>query len=282
MRRYRVRNLRPAPRSKRLKERRKRIRSLFRNACRLLLILIILSSLGFLGKWFYKFLHTSSSFDIKKIDIQELNRLKEKEILDLLSLELPQNIFNIDLRRARERIETHPRIKEAIIHRRPPGRVIIRVREREPIALIHWKGSFLGIDSSCVSFPLIEPLREIDLPLITGIEPKEIVIGEESNSPRLKPALEILKTVLSLKGNLFSQVSEINVEDGITLYTTGEATRVLMGGEDFRDQLINLQGVLIHLNKEKRRAEYIDLRFKNKVIIKEHESTRIESKKVGE
>ncbi|MBA7622530.1 Cell division protein FtsQ [subsurface metagenome] len=180
----------------------------------------------------------------------------------------------MDLKGARERIETHPRIKEAIIHRRPPGRVVIRVREREPMALINREGEFLGINPSCVPFPLIEPLKEIDLPLITGIESGEITIGEESNSTRLKVALDILKTILSLKGHLFSQISEINVEDGITLYTTKGATRVRMGKEDFRDQLLNLQGVLIHLNKEKRRAEYIDLRFKNKVIVKEHESTR--------
>lgn len=270
MRRYRIRNLRIASRPQHLKRRRERIRGLFKNTFRLLLILVIVSSLGFLGKWFYEFLHTSSSFDIEKIDIQGLNRLKKEEVRDLLSLELPQNIFNMNLKEARERIETHPRIKEALIHRRPPERIIIRVREREPLALINREGDFLGIDSSGVPFPLMEPLKGIDLPLITGIESSEIIIGEESNSTRLRMALDILATILSLKGGLYSQVSEINVEDGITLYTI-EAIRVRMGKEDFRDQLLNLQGVLIHLNKEKKRAEYIDLRFKNKVIVKEHE-----------
>lgn len=268
MRSYRIRNLRIASRPKHLEGKRKRIRGLFKNVFKLLLILAIVSFLGFLGRWFYEFLHTSSSFNIKEIDIQGLNRLKEKEVLGLLSLELPQNIFHMDLRRARERIETHPRIKEAIIHRRPPERIIIRVKEREPLALINREGDFLGIDSSGVPFPLIEPLKGIDLPLITGIEFREIIIGEESNSTRLRMALDILATILSLKGGLYSQVSEINVEDGITLYTI-EAIRVRMGKEDFRDQLLNLQGVLIHLNKEKKRAEYIDLRFKNKVIVKE-------------
>jgi len=274
MKKYRIRNLRIAPRPKHLMGRRKKIRSLFKNAFRLLLILIIVSALGFLGRWFYEFLHTSSSFDIEVIDIQGLNRLKETEVLDLLSLDLPQNIFHMDLKGARERIEIHPRIKEAIIHRRPPERVVIRVREREPLALINQEGDFLGIDSSCTPFPLIEPLREVDLPFITGIESSEIVIGEESNSTSLRTALDILKTIFSLKGPLFSQVSEINVENGITLYTTKGATRVRMGKEDFRDQLYNLQGVLIHLNKEERRAEYIDLRFRNKVIVKTHESTK--------
>ncbi len=273
MRRYRIRNLRIAPRPKHLEGRRKRVRGLFKNVFRLLLILVILSLLGFLGRWFYEFLHTSSGFDIEEIDIQGLNRLKEKEVLDLLSLGLPQNIFYIDLREAKERIETHPRIKEVVIHRRPPGRIIIRIKEREPIALINQKDSFLGVDASCVLFPLVEPLKEIDLPLITGIDPSEIVLGQESKSGNLKIALDILKAVLSLKDPLFSQVSEINVEDGITLYTI-EATQVRMGKEDFRDQLLNLQGVLIHLNKEKKKAEYIDLRFKNKVIVKEHETTR--------
>ena len=267
MRKYRTRNLRIIPRPKHLKRRRKNIKNLFKNVFKLLLVLIIISSLGFLGKWFYEFLHTSASFNIEEIDIQGLNRLKEEEVLDLLSLDLPQNIFYIDLKEARKRIEIHPRIAEAIIHRRPPKRVIIQVREREPIALINQKDSFLGVDASSVPFPLIEPLKEIDLPLITGISSSEIVIGEESNSTSLKLALDILKVILSLKGDLYSQVSEINVEDGITLYTI-EATRVRMGREDFRKQLLNLQGVLIHLNKEQRRAEYIDLRFKNKVIVK--------------
>ena len=268
MKRYRTINLRITPRPKHFKRRRKKIKNFFKNTLKLLFILIIVSSLGFLGKWFYEFLHTSSSFNIEEIDIQGLNRLKEKEILNLLSLDLPQNIFYIDLKEARKRIEIHPRIAEAIIHRRPPKRVIIQVREREPIALINQKDSFLGVDVSGVPFPLIEPLKEIDLPLITGISSSEIVIGEESNSTGLKMALDILKVILSLKGDLYGQVSEINVEDGITLYTI-EATRVRMGRENFREQLLNLQGVLIHLNKEKKKAEYIDLRFKNKVIVKE-------------
>jgi len=269
MRKYRIRNLKIAPRPKRLEGRRKRIRGLFRNIFRLLLILIIVSFLGFLGKCFYEFLHTSQGFEVEEIDIQGLKRLKEKEVLDLLSLDLPQNIFYIDLKEARKRIEIHLSIAEAIIHRRPPKRVIIQVREREPIALINQKDFFLGVDVSRVPFPLIEPLKEIDLPLITGISPSEIVIGEESNSTSLKMALDILKVILSLKGDLYSQVSEINVEDGITLYTI-EATRVRMGRENFREQLLNLQGVLIHLNKKRRKAEYIDLRFKNKVIVKAH------------
>jgi cell division protein FtsQ len=274
MRRYRIRNVRIASRSKRLERRRKKIRALFRNIFRLLLILIIVSFLGFLGKWFYEFLHTSQGFEVKEIDIQGLKRVKEKEILNLLSLELPQNIFVIDLKKAKKRIEIHPRIKEAIIHRRPPERIVIRVREREPMALINQKNSFLGIDSSCVPFPLIEPLKGIDLPFITGIESSGIIVGKESNATNLRMALDILKTILSLKGNLYSQVSEINMEDGIVLYTTEGATRVHMEKDNFRNQLLNLQGVLIHLNKEKRKAEYIDLKFKDKVIVKEHETTR--------
>jgi cell division protein FtsQ len=270
LRRYRIRNVKIAPRPRHLKGRRKRIRSLFRNIFRLLLILIIVSFLGFLGKCFYEFLHTSQGFEVEEIDIQGLKRLKEKEVRDILSLALPQNIFALELKEAKEKIETHPRIKEVIIYRRPPKKVVIQVREREPVALISQKNSFLGIDSLCVPFPLIEPLKEIDLPLITGVAKNEIIIGyDSSNSTKLKMALDILKTICSLKGDLYSQVSEINVEDGITLYTTKGATRVRMGKEDFRDQLLNLQGVLIHLSKEKRGAEYIDLRFKNKVIVKE-------------
>lgn len=271
---YRISNIRIAPRPQHLKKRKKRIKNFFKNVFRLLLITIIVSFLGFLGKWFYEFLHTSPAFEVEEIDIQGLNRVMEKEVLDLLSLELSQNIFHIDLKEVKERIETHPRIKETIIHRSLPGKVIIRVREREAIALINQNNSFLGVDASCVPFPLVEPLKEIDLPFITGIDPSEIIIGyESSNSTNLKIALNILKTILSLKGSLFNQVSEINVEDGITLYTV-EATKVRMGRNDFRDQLLNLQGVLIHLNNEKKKAEYIDLRFKGKVIVREHESTR--------
>ena len=261
MRRYRIRNLRIAPRPRHLERR----RGLLKNASHLLLILVVLS---FLGRWFHEFLRTSSSFNIEKIEIQGLNRLKEKEIRALLSLEPSQNIFAINPKRIRERIETHPRIKEAVVHRRPPKRVAIQIREREPLALISQGGDLLGIDSSGVPFPLIEPLKGIDLPFITGIESSGIIIGEESNSTNLRMALEILTTILSLKGDLYRQVSEINVEDGITLYTTEGATRVHMGREDFWDQLYNLQGVLIHLNREKKRAEYIDLRFKDKVIVK--------------
>jgi cell division protein FtsQ len=225
--------------------------------------------LGFLGKWFYRFLYTSGEFNLEEIDVQGLKWLQEKEILDLVSLEFSRNIFNINLEEARERIEIHPRIKTATLRRRAPNRIIILVEERQPIALINRDGGFLGIDEDYVPFLLIEPPAAVDLPFITGVDPSAIVMGRESDSIMLKRALDILKTILLLKGSLFNQLSEIRIEGNeITLYTTADAAQVLIGKEDFQDQLLKLQGVFIHLDKETRSAEYIDLRFKDKVIVK--------------
>ncbi len=162
-------------------------------------------------------------------------------------------------------------IKGISITHRPPQLLNITVEEYEPVAFIYGKGLNL-IDRDGFLIPV--PFRNLlwDFPFISGIDQKLGVQGKMTTASDAYLALEIVRYLDDENPLLASMISEINLgnKKSIELYMIKGGTKIRVNRDSFYKELFILKNyVANYLDwSELARIDYIDLRFKNQLIVK--------------
>jgi len=155
----------------------------------------------------YLFLH-SPFFAVERVDILGANLVSEEEVLRLAGVEYGDNLPRIDPQRVRRRLEEDPRIGAARVRRIPPGRLVLEIEERLPVAMVPYADGFLFIDSEGKLLAADRRSRP-GLPAVTGVPLERI--GRHLPPPE---GLVIAADVASrLPAGLLGNVAEIHVGD---------------------------------------------------------------------
>lgn len=208
-------------------------------------------------------------FRLSKIDVVGNSLIALEKILEDSKLEQGQGILYIDLKDVADRVSKNPIVKKAVVSRRLPDRIVIKIVERKPVALIYLDRLY-AMDRDRVLLPLVDPVMTPSLPILTGVSLNSYVVGRTVASGDLSRAVEFLTEMDRLCSRLVERVSEINLSrpGEITLYLFPGSIKVRMRNEDFVEQILSLDAILQQLKVEKSHSRYIDLRFKGQIIVK--------------
>lgn len=228
------------------------------------LILLFLAGTGF---GFLK----SSFFLVDHIDVFGLTTVSPEEIMSVANYAKNMNIFDVDLTTLCERVETNPRVDKAQAKRRLPSTLVLEVTERAAVAVIPYSGYYVPVDADGFALGMAEYYKEQDPPLITGIRPRQVLVGKRIDVPALEYAL-LVRSILP--PHVIKDVSEINFAEttGISIYLQS-GTWVALGlgtRNEYLTRLDVLESLLLRLNKENRRAAYIDVRFPKRPVVSDH------------
>lgn len=216
------------------------------------------------------FMYTSPYFSLREINISGEGYVTREKILVLSHFSPGGNIFRLDIAESAKHIEAHPLIKRASITRRLPDIIDIKVKERNQVAYILFKfNRKYGLDDEGVILPLLN--KEFEFPAVTGLPFSEVVVGEHLDLPGVKSALNVLKAIEESNLEEYIEVAEINVvkPSHPVLYTAKEQTEIKLGSFPLRSQFDSLKLILVDLREKGSCAEYIDLRFGEKIVVKE-------------
>lgn len=247
---------------------------------RLMLVAAALAGTFALGKVLQRHLTTSPAFAIEHIEIEGLSRMERAELLAAAGIQEGRNVFERSPSEVQDRLQKHPWIAEARVTRRLPGSYAIKVRERDPVALLvvepcGSKPSTLGEgESGCDDgsalyllsddgklFKRFDAKDPVDLPVVTGISRERF--GNDPEFPQT-----ILLEVAQLIHDYKSQglwgtlpISEIHIEpsDAFSLYVGEELTLVRLGASPFTAKLPKMKKVFARLAREHAVAEYVYL-----------------------
>ncbi len=236
---------------------------------KLLVISVVIIILFFTGPKIYNFILNTPYFQIKDIRIEGLQTLSQSQVLDFSGLHLGENIFKINLKKTKSKIESCPIVKYVKISRNWPNSILINVKERMPIGLIKRDDQLYGLDEERVIFKLISEDPVIRLPLITGIN-NDLVIGKIKDNFRLNTAVNLLEEFLNVALPISDQILIIDLSDiEYIILETKNCGKIRLGNIDFnvlRKKLKQLCCVLEDIKEKTMTVEYIDLRFKNIVV----------------
>ena len=201
-------------------------------------------------------------FIVSRVTVEGAEHLDRSRILETADIAPGINIFRADLKRASDRLRKEFAAEDFTVYRRIPDTIVIRVRERKPVALISG-GKLIGVDANGVPLPHIGASMSDSLPIITGINGGESSLADPAVRHRLLSGLKLLDAIARQSPGMYKRISEINVSSlsdmGFNLIDTG--LEVIIGESGWGEKLPNLERVINQVTGRMDSVKTVDMRF---------------------
>jgi len=182
---------------------------------RAIMFLVLVPGLVFTAKLVYHRLCECDFFQITAVKIDG-NRMTSKEQIAALSrVDIHSNLLAIKPDQVRSLLESHPWIAKAEVIRNWPNRLLINLKEKNPVALLNRETGLFYLDSRGRIIAAARPPQELDLPVITGLENYPFNTTQAAQVP--DPLLDVLALLkLANRNNPIlpqQNISEINISE---------------------------------------------------------------------
>ena len=180
-----------------------------------------------------------------------------------------KNIFNVDINEADRRLRAIPMVADVSIERMLPDRMRVVLHSRQPVAWVspssdpsapYDVSTMLLVDGSgFLMRPRLIPQEFHNLPVIYGVNSKDILEGKPLQSDDLKKAIALLDEASSRPDSLV-RIRSLNISKGYCIDAlTDQNARVKFGRSDFRVQIEKLQRLLAHCRDTGRELDSVNL-----------------------
>lgn len=217
------------------------------------------------GLYAWNYLAHSYVFCVQSIRIEPSRHLNEEEILKLSGLSSTTNILNMDVHSVERAIEANPWVEKALVERRFPSSVYIRIKEHLPVAVVSFGNKAYLVNASGILFRELNPSEFMDgLPVITGLKQEGVQQGRLP--AEALTSMELLKMAQKGARTLgVGNIKEIHVSESgeLTVYTADKGVPILFSANDVKEQFARAENILFHLYKSGNydRLQAIDLDY---------------------
>lgn len=230
------------------------------------LILILKTYYFFINAPFFT-IHDPIVLGSKLVLNEEIYKKVKKYFQEYLHSKAP-NIFKINLKELSSYLQVQfVEIKKVTVERKLPNKIVIRIIEKEPLALINTDYGVVNIDKDGYVF-IISQKGENNYPIITGVDSSKIRLRRGIEDPKVKKVLGLISNIKAINSNLLDEFSEFNINKSsqIRAYTTQRGAKICFGQDLSLNVVKKLLAIISYAKQKENVIEYIDLRFKNIVV----------------
>jgi len=198
----------------------------------------------------YKGLVNSDFFQVTTIKIEGNNRVSKERILELSGVDIHTNLLGMDKDLVMAKLGKYDWLEEAEVKRQLPNRVIISVREREPLAMVNLEGEMYYVDRMGVIFSKVLSSDDMDYPVISGLTAK--TKEQQDSVLALEEALRFIRYASRGDHNLPAQnISEIDIsnKDDMVMFLMSRPFPIHLGRGKPKQNYARLARVLYRLYK---------------------------------
>lgn len=234
-------------------------RALF--ALQLASIVLLAASALWLG---YAKVAASERLKVARVSVKGNHFLSEGEVRELLGPAVGENILSLDIASLKSRLRASPWVFDATVRRTLPDQVQVEIGERVPLALAEADGLYL-MDAEGTLIEVYGPRTAgFDLPIVRGLKG----VAGDARRDRAQRAGALLDDLEELA----AEVSEVEVQPSgelrVVLRGHGEVLR--MGTQPpYKRKLQTFLGLRGELQLRAPRAEYFDLRFRDRIYARQ-------------
>lgn len=189
-------------------------------------------------------------FRVRKVEIRGAVYLTPSEVLAKLRVDSMANVWD-DPSPLVARLMTHPQIRSAIVSRKLPSTLVVRVEENLPVALVPNAKGFAVIDGHGMPLPIDPAATKLDLPIVAA---RDTMIAR------------LLAELRAGYPTLFNRVSEVRREGRNELLVRLPAVRVRALATVTADRLAEIAPVEDDLARRHLAVAELDLRYRDQVI----------------
>ena len=208
--------------------------------------------------------------EIKAVTVEGVHQIGKQELVDRLALKPGTPLHHILTTAMKERVESHPWVKEAVITRVPLHELRISVVERKPAAIVHaGSENFLSDEEGHVLARLGQDDNAM-FPMVTGLDSRELLRGDADVRHAVKSGVELARLVgQSIDGRV-----QVNAANPANLVASVRGVQFQFGEDAVSDQWERFQRIkpslkTVMFDGHGRGGNEIDLRYENRVIVRE-------------
>lgn len=209
---------------------------------------------------------TLSRDDPNAISIEGLRYAPRSQVMRVFAADFNRSVFSIPLAARRRRLLAIDWVEDASVSRLWPGRLTVRIRERQPVAFVlPGSGLLLLIDANGV---LLDPPEqaEFSFPVLKGIR-------EDSTEPERRERVRALLEFERDMGRDAKSISEVDAtdpEDLLVVAQMGDRTVSLhMGDGNYDRRFQNFARHYAEMAQAVPNATSFDLRLDDRITAKE-------------
>jgi cell division protein FtsQ len=188
----------------------------------------------------HRYAVTTPRFAIKELDVRGNRHHSSDQLARIAGIERGQNLFAVDAVAAEKKLLENPWVRTAKIGRELPATLRIEVTEREVAAVTVLEEGLYLVTPEGEPFKEAEAGDPSDLPVITGIGPRDLAIDRARAVDRIAVGLEVLREYQAIPLSKVFEAEEVHLEsDGAVTLTVGKRGMTFqLGTGPFRQKLL--------------------------------------------
>ena len=216
----------------------------------------------------YKFVNHSPYFNIGEVAMVGNKRISNEALNTWIGPIVGGNIFQLNLDEISHKLTEHPWVQSASARRVFPQAIYIELKERTPFAKIQLENIYV-MDNYGVLLGT-EVGSQKKLPTITGIKKKNAKLGENIVDKEIIDGLKMMHSLNQLSMFEKNKIENMHIssKSRIVFSTHNQGIKIHIRPEIAQESFKNLVLALDAIKKNGQNLSYIDLSFKNKIILK--------------
>jgi len=243
-----------------------RFRRLLPAAIALLAVVLV----GVAGASAYSWLGHSRLFSVRVVDLNECEHVTRDEVVGMLGGAASGNIWALSKEEIGKRLQNHPFVREVSVRKAFPDRLIVRVSERKPVAMVNLD-SLYYVDGQGLVFKRLTAYDSKDYPILTGFSRKDLLARDPITMRNLQRTIALLRRA---EDGVFSRnLSEVHFDalDGCTLVRRDDGLQVKVGAMDPEEAMRRIEEALPKLAKLGQSHGIVDLRTEGRIFVRSGE-----------
>jgi len=228
-----------------------------------LFVLLLLITGAYWGFKFVINVANAALFPVREIVFSDNKHLSEAELKTIIGLKGDEGLLKLSSRELETRLLKSPWIKAASFRKDFPHRLLVKIEESMPYALLEMNNRTFFVDDNG---KLLEEMKGEAIPFLP------VISGDPFKNSSVLP--EVLSLIRTMKDKGFVGAKdriEVIIPHGagpedITMQVDG--TLVKVGYGEYEEKLQRLLELEDEIMRRGIPVDYIDLRFANKVVVK--------------
>jgi cell division protein FtsQ len=208
---------------------------------------------------------------VREVVIEPRGRVPAATLPAQAGVSAGMSVWDVDAAAVERRLRALPWVRSARVRRELPSRVVLRVREHRPAAI-------LRVDASDGRLFYVAPGGEIfaavgghagrDLPYLSGLSEDDLGPSGLARDA-IRAALEVVRVADRHRAAL-GAVSEVHVDrdQGLTLLPVRPAIPIQLGWDDYDGKLARVAEVLPHWTGREREVRSVNGVFADTVVVR--------------
>jgi cell division protein FtsQ len=200
--------------------------------------------------WARRAASSLSFFRVRSVEVSGVRYLSPPEVVRRLGVDTLASVW-ADLAPLARRVEGHPQVAAAVVSRRLPGTLVVRITENPPVALVAARGGLGAYDAKGRLLPIDPSRAALDLPVAAA---------------RDTALFRLLADLRGAAPALYDRVSEVRRErrNEVLLAIPPLTVRAMLDVAPAR--LGEILPVEHDLARRQARVAELDLRYRDQVI----------------